>query len=128
MRFLKFFKSLRRNRQESRQTNDPISRPPLQVAEIQGGSIAVEGLPSAANRRTVRRTIWHGLKNAVGVAKEASDFLPPLKAALGGLVAVLKTCDVGLSHAIILLDADQRLASCGKQGKGRCNYRATGII
>ena len=38
--------------------------------------------------------VWNGLQTALGVLKESSDVFPPLKSAVGGLVACLNVVQV----------------------------------
>ena len=41
---------------------------------------------------------WMALKTALETVREASDAFPPLKTAMGGLVAVMNLVDVSTLH------------------------------
>lgn len=49
---------------------------------------------SPGGAASVGRTFYNGTKVVLEVAKESADALPPLKSALGGVVAFLKLYDV----------------------------------
>ena len=44
--------------------------------------------------RRAARTGWNGMRVLLGVLKETSDVFPPLKAAVGGLLALLDIYEV----------------------------------
>jgi len=51
--------------------------------------------PSISEKRKDRLgAVWNGLQTTLGVLKESSDAFPPLKSAVGGLVACLKVVQV----------------------------------
>jgi hypothetical protein len=56
--------------------------PPVKPPEQEGGL------------KPMVRTGWNGFKGALGILKEVSGLLPPLQAAVGGLIKVIEVIDV----------------------------------
>lgn len=61
-------------------------------AENEFGSYTLPEVESAVKPHT--RVGWEGLKVLLNVLKESSDALAPLKATVGGIVAIIKVYDV----------------------------------
>ncbi|TFY73823.1 hypothetical protein EWM64_g10189 [Hericium alpestre] len=64
------------------------------IDRISQGSNSTTDIPSQRESFGAAATsAWTAFKEGLKIAKEASDFFPPLKAATGGLVAVLNYID-----------------------------------
>jgi len=63
----------------------------------------------------------NGVKILLDIAKESSDWFPPLKSALGGISALIKHYEV--SHSVSLLPAtDSLLGKQRCQGEGQTTH------
>jgi hypothetical protein len=105
----KFRVPLRRHRSSDRQPDRPqdvesvsAPAPGLSVGQTASSSNTPldSGQPSSdapkRNSESLRHTVWHGIRNVLGIVYDSADILPPLKSALGGVAAILRTLDVSL--------------------------------
>jgi len=89
-----------------RNTSPPPQYSSFQTANSSSSS-AVLPVPDTSSRNqltvlnesSVATVAWESVKTALALLKESSDWFPPLKAATGGLVALIDTVEVSKTNS-----------------------------
>lgn len=103
--------------------------PPVLLSQplsIASSGVAGTPAPLPKAQSNVRRTMFNGTQNLLGIANSSADAFGPLKSALGGIIAIIKAYEVsGISDAWA-----QRLtiatAICRKQSAGGGAHNSIG--
>lgn len=63
------------------------------------------------------RTAWNATRNVVDAVGQAADAFPPLKSAIGGITAILKTYDVSATYFGFIFNTHSNNSPAANQGK-----------